>query len=146
MKSSILRVTLSKLVGLMIFLIVLFILNALRFPNPIAKVIVNFLNQNAWIIIIISLLLYLGELFELFVFPFNLPYPLFNAIGGSYLAIFIVKMIGLFSGFKFILYFGSIISLIVFLVVVIVGYMKIFLHPVKHHRRHKNRRPHKKEI
>jgi len=131
---SIIWILLSKLVGIIIFLIMLFVANilAISLYNPLFNQIVNFLNNNIVLIIIISVMLLIGELFDAIIFPFNLPAPLFNAVGSVFLVSFIFRVFMLvdliieenvfhvISGFSFFVY------PIVFLVVLVSGYIAIF--------------------
>jgi amino acid transporter len=132
-KKTILSITLSSLIGLVLFLLILGILNFIKFDSLVNLQIVAFLNQSLGIIITLSILFYLGELFSIFIFPLNIPYPLFNALGSIYLVEFIfqiIYMIGQVSNigtfFKFQL-LEHIVIVIVFVIVIIVGYIKIII-------------------
>jgi len=127
MKKTALGVTFSKLIGFMIFILVLVILNAID-PQGITKDIVDFLNSHLLLIIIYSILFYLGELFELFIFPFNIPAPIFNSVGAVFLTAFIFQIFfSIWGAFYILLVIEPIIIIIVFLVVLIVGYILIFV-------------------
>jgi len=89
---TVLSVTLSRLISLLVFLVLLWIANIISINNFTYLQIVGFLNQNLEILIIFSLLLYLGELFFVFKFPLNIPAPIFNALGGFFLVKFIFKI------------------------------------------------------
>ena len=130
---TVLGVTLSKLIGLMLFLLILGVLNYIQFDNIINLQVVDFLNQNLGVIIILSILFYLGELFSVFKFPVNIPAPLFNAFGGVFLVGFIFEifyMLGkvlnqdVFFAFKFL---KPIVVVLVFVIVIIAGYVKIVI-------------------
>jgi hypothetical protein len=130
---TVLGVTLSRLVGLMIFLLILGILNLIEFDSIINMHIIEFFNQNIGIIILFSILLYIGELFSIFIFPLNTPAPFFNAIGGIFLAEFIFKifyMLGdvlnqnAFFTFKLL---EPLAYILIFFLVIIFGYIKIFI-------------------
>ena len=130
---SILGLTLSRFAGLMIFLILLVIANSLEINNSGYLHVVGFLNQNIGIIVLFSVLFYLGELFFIFIFPFNLPAPIFSAVGGAFLVNFIFRMFyfigdvlheSAFSSFKM---FEPLIYTLVFFIVLIVGYVNIFV-------------------
>jgi len=138
---------LSKLLGLIIFLILVFLLNSLKFfiDNLIYSQIVDFVNKNILIILVIFIMFFIAELFELLQFPLNLPAPLLNALGAVFVVSFIFKIfdfidviIGqnvffIFRGFSFFVY------LIVFLIVLIVGYVNIFSN-MEHIESHKHKR------
>ncbi|MEA3514548.1 MAG: hypothetical protein U9R34_03670 [Nanoarchaeota archaeon] len=130
---TVLGVTLSRLIGLVVFLLILGLLNYIQFNNIINLQVVNFLNQNLGVIIILSILFYLGELFSIFRFPLNIPSPLFNSLGGIFLVGFIFRifyMLGkvlnqdAFFAFKFLEPFAIIL---VFVIVIISGYIKIVI-------------------
>jgi len=133
MKETALSVTISALVGLLIFLILLGLANIISINNSIYIQIVDFLNQNVGRIIIFSILFYLGELFFVFKFPFNLPGPLFNAFGSIYLITFIFGIIYLIGSFveqdllDIIGFLEPVVKAIVFILVIIVGYVMVIV-------------------
>ena len=49
--------------------------------NQIFQLVVIFLNQNIWFILIIFGVIILGNIFETFLFPFNMIYPLIKGAG-----------------------------------------------------------------
>lgn len=123
-KKTVLGVVFSRLIGLLFFLILLAIVNILNFSNKVFLEIVYFLNNNLMIIIMFSIFFFFGELFSIFIFPFNLVCPIFNSIGSIFLLTFlfnILEAIGLSFGFL-----EPLIKTIVFLIVLIVGYIIIF--------------------
>ena len=128
-----LGVTLSRLIGLMIFIVLLIIANALSINNHAYTQVIDFLNYNLGLIIIFSILLYLGELFLVFRFPLNIPAPILNAFGGAFLVKFIFRIIylsGTLAGTDALYVFRNfeaIIYVVVFFIVIIVGYVNIFL-------------------
>lgn len=133
-KKSISRIFFSKLFGLIIFLILLAIANYLipHIPGTIYKSIIDFFNLNLLFLIVISVIFLIGELFDAFIFPFNLPAPLFNALGGLLVAVFIFRLLDLLDilirtqvfqalePVKYLVYF------IVIIAVILSGYIKIF--------------------
>jgi len=133
-QKSIMWSILSKLFGIIFFLLILLILNILTFSvnNYFFNQFVYFLNQNAAFIIIISVVFLIGDLFEALLFPLNLPAPLFNAAGAVLLVnltfrVFdlVERMLGenIFEAFR---EFSGLIYAAVFLIVLIVGYIAIF--------------------
>ncbi len=131
---SIAWILLSSVIGLIIFLIIVFTVNILAISNynPILNKIATFLNSNIFLIIILSFMFLIGEIFNALKFPFNLPAPLFNAIGSIFLLSFIFRvfmLMDLIIGER-IFYFINIFSLfiypIVFLIVLVSGYVVIF--------------------
>lgn len=158
-RKSIVWALISSLIGLLVFLILLALVNFLQIyiHNPVFLEIVNFLNANTWLIITMALFFLIGEIFLALVFPFNLPAPLFNALGSIFLVMFIFRIFGLievlvnekiFTPFSWITYF---VYPIVFIVVLVVGYVSIFSavgrreehreeRRERHHRRRRKRR------
>ena len=128
---TVLSVTLSRLISLLVFLVLLWIANIISINNFTYLQIVGFLNQNLEILIIFSLLLYLGELFFVFKFPLNIPAPIFNALGGFFLVKFIFKifyMIKEVPNMEAFFVFKSLEPLVltfVIILVIILGYVKI---------------------
>lgn len=132
MGKTVLGVTLSKIIGLLGFLILLALANILRIDNSSYLNTISFLNQNLWIVIIFSIFFYLGELFALFKFPINLPKPIFNALGGIFLVGFIFNIfyfidvilnLNVFMGF---INLESLVIIIVPSIILLVGYIEIF--------------------
>ncbi|MFH2020168.1 MAG: hypothetical protein ABIJ34_02075 [archaeon] len=132
---KILRIILSKSIGFAIFLLILFIMNYLLpyVREPVFSGIVRFLNYNIMALIVITIFLLLGDVFFEIIFPFSLPAPIFSAFGAVFLVRFFFSIFGVIdnllsvhitSYFDFLKY---IIYPIVFLVVIIVGYVKIFV-------------------
>ncbi|WP_174719431.1 hypothetical protein [Methanoculleus taiwanensis] len=133
-RRSIVGITLSRIIGLIIFLIVLGILNivAESLQAPIYQQIVLFLNASLGLIVIITVFFLIGEIFGALRFPANLPAPLFNAIGAVFLAVFLIRLFGLVAAISgvgvFLLFeeFAFLIYPAVFLIVLIGGFIGIF--------------------
>jgi len=143
---SALHITLARLGGLLIFLILLVIANILWINNSIYLGIVGFLNTKLFQIIVFSILLYLGELFFVFDFPLNFPAPIFNAFGGVVLVDFIFDIIVLGLNFAnmdltFVMRtLEPVVVVIVFILAIIVGYVKVFGGIGSKHRKKSNRK------
>lgn len=132
---SFLEVLISRLIALVVFLALLASLNVLSlfFPNSIFINIVDFFNENLILLLIITLVFFISELFSVLYFPFNMPSPLFNAIGSLFVMNFLYNMfyfvdsmssLGVFS------FIGDILFLLyplIFLIILIVGYIKAFV-------------------
>lgn len=134
-------VIISRLIGFIIFVILLVIANVLvsYFNNSTFTGIVYFLNSNLLYIILITILLLLGELFGVLVFPFNLPSPLFNAVGAVFIVNFafnliklVFQLINVNENLPFDM-LNVILSTLVFLIIIIIGYVAI-LSSVGNHR------------
>jgi predicted neutral ceramidase superfamily lipid hydrolase len=129
---TVLRVTLLQLTCLLVFLLFLGLANLVNVDNPTYPQVIQFLNENVGTIIIFAFLFYLGELFFVFRFPFNLPAPILNAFGGIFLIEFLFRifyMIGeIVAGGAFFTFkpLELCIFILVFLVVIVLGYVKIF--------------------
>ena len=127
-------IVLSGLTGLMVFLIILLFLNYLTdsVGNSSFNAVVHFLNDNLLLIVVMSLIFLLGDVFGALFFPLNLPAPLFNAIGSVFLVVFIFRIFELVDSMintKFFSIFGVFIPFIyplVFIIVLVVGYVIIF--------------------
>lgn len=152
-RKTVIWAMLSSLIGLLVFLLLLAFVNFLKIyiSNPVFLEIVNFLNANTWLIITMSLFFLIGEVFLALVFPFNLPAPLFNALGSIFLVRFVFKifllidiLIGakIFSPFSWMAYF---IYPGVFIIVLVVGYVLIFSFLGKRAEHREERHPKKRK-
>ncbi len=132
-RRSIVGITLSRIIGLIIFLIVLGVLNivAESFQAPLYLQIVLFLNASLGLIVIITAFFLIGDIFGTLRFPANIPAPLFNAIGAVFLVAFLIRLFGLvavISGvgvFLLLQEFAFLIYPAVFLIVLIGGFIGI---------------------
>jgi hypothetical protein len=131
------QVLISGLIGIIFFLIMLIILNyiAVHISWPVFSGFVDLLYANAVLIIIFSVLFMFGNIFATFVFPFNLPFPIFNAVASVLLVSFIIRIMGFFNSF-YALGIGSSLEIVrlilyplTFVVVLIAGYISIFSKP-----------------
>lgn len=134
MRKSILWIIASRMLGLLCFFVVLFLLKKFNEYMGITAVasFVSFLTANIVIIVLYSLLLMLGELFKTLDFPMNFPFPIFNAAGGMLVAKFIINIFGfidrsldtnispIFESYSILIY------TIVMLVILVNGYMAFF--------------------
>lgn len=127
----------SGLIGILFFLIMLIIFRyiAVHISWPLFSGFVDLLYANAALIIMFSVLFMFGNLFATFVFPFNLPFPLFNAIASVLLVSFIIRILGFINTF-YALGIGTSLELVklilyplTFVVVLIAGYISIFRKP-----------------
>ncbi|MBU0907104.1 MAG: hypothetical protein KKE05_03005 [Nanoarchaeota archaeon] len=114
--------------GILFFLILLGIANLISdsVGNETFSSVVGFFNSNILFLILISVVMLVGAIFSVLWFPFNLPHPVFHAIGG----IMIVQF--LFSLFDFLglmaldfLYLPAMI--VVPLLTLFIGYILIFV-------------------
>jgi hypothetical protein len=130
-----LKIFFIAFLGFLIFAILLFCLNILTnyFENNILNEVVNFLNNNFWTIVFFSIILTFGDIFNILIFPYNLPAPLLNATGSIFLIRFLFNMFNFVTSILGILININLektyilVVIIVFLIILIVGYIGIFL-------------------
>ena len=87
----------SGLIGILFFLFLLILLRyfADHISWPLFSGVVDLLYANAALIIIFSVLFMFGDIFATFQFPFNLPFPLFNAAASVLVISFILAILAL---------------------------------------------------
>jgi hypothetical protein len=133
-RRSIIWTLFTTLIGVMAFLALVMALSLLEpsLHNPYFSSLVILLQDNFLYLLIVFLLLMTGQVFDRFTFPFNLPGPLFNAIASVFLVLVMFNVftwVDSLSGSHFfpnlevlriLLYF------LVFLIVFIGGYFKVF--------------------
>ncbi len=136
MGNSVAKLLVYRLIGFLVFLSLMVALNILVTYTtvPIFSEFVIFLNNHLVFVSWIALFLVLGEVFILLRYPFNIPYPLFNSAGALlvvyFFADFFIFLMS-YSQTQFlpvetlnIIFF--IAGMLVFFIVLIVGYYKIF--------------------
>lgn len=120
------RIVLARIGGFLFFLILLGLAN-IFFEHKI----VLFFNSQIVFLFVMTILFMIGELFNNSKFPLNLPAPVFNAVGGVLLVIFIFKIFGLIESYvDLALPFNLLLSItipVVFFIVLIAGYVHIFV-------------------
>jgi hypothetical protein len=134
MAKSVLHAILSGALGLVVFLVILFILNILTaiIPDYSFLLIVQFLNANLYLIILMSLFTFFAEVFHALEFPLNLPAPIFSAVGAMFIITFILKIFALLNPLTGgaisidLGYLAIFIYVIVFIIVFVAGYILIF--------------------
>jgi hypothetical protein len=123
----------SRMIGIICFLIVVVLANILTYyvASPVYHAGVTFINENFWLLVLISFILLVGDLFGAFPFPLNLPAPIIRAFGSVFCIAFIL---GVFqwvdSNFGTTLYqlfwvLAFLVVPLVFLIVLATGYFKI---------------------
>ncbi len=128
-------IVLKRLFGLILFLVLLYVANHLAFftENPLNYQIIQFLNNNIWLIIVMSITFLFGEVFNALIFPFNLPAPLFNASASVLLVAFLFRIFSLIDIIldeQILLIFNRIAFIVyplVFMMVLIGGYIAILV-------------------
>jgi hypothetical protein len=130
-KKSVNRIVFSKVIGFLIFLILLAITNYLKsyVNSEFYAAIVNFFINNIFLSFLIMFLTMFAEIFWSFSFPMNILAPIISAVSSIFILTYIYRM-WLFtedyisSGIN--LPIGS-IYYIVFWMVIIVGYVTILV-------------------
>ncbi|MFH0831694.1 MAG: hypothetical protein V1886_02400 [archaeon] len=128
------RAFLSSMCGFLVMIILLLLSNVLvsQVNNPLFTGIVLFFNSNIALLTVIFLLFLAGEIFSLFIFPFNLPYPIFSAIGGMFLLTFMFRMFALADNmagtemFAFLETLALFLYPLLFFIILASGYGMIF--------------------
>jgi hypothetical protein len=100
-KRSAAHLVLSCVLGLMLFLIFIYLANifAPTINVPILSQFVLFINENIYVLIGITLLFFAADFIGLLSFPFNLPSPFFRAAGSIFLIAFAVQVCSLVQAF-----------------------------------------------
>ncbi|MBN1502325.1 hypothetical protein JW930_02170 [Candidatus Woesearchaeota archaeon] len=141
-RKSLSWIVISKIMGLMVFLLMLFLVNFFNkyIENPIYSNIVAFINRNAVLLVVMSLVFLVGEVFNALFFPFNLPAPIFNSVAAVMLVKFMLRM---FSFIDQVMELGitdifapaaTLIYTLIFFIVIIAGYVSIFHRLLRHTR------------
>lgn len=94
------RALVSGLFGIFVFLIVLVVFRyiAAHTSWPLFRGFVDLLWAYAPLIILFSVLFMIGEIFAAFPFPFNLPFPIFDAAGSVLLISFLLAVLKYVDG------------------------------------------------
>jgi len=120
----------SKIIGFVVFLILLGIANLIMnyFDNQIYQDIILFFNDNLVLLLILAFVGMISELFWIFIFPFNIIAPIISAVYGTFVLKFLLNFLDLIN-----LYLKTGINVTndwlywaVFWIVLIVGYLVLF--------------------
>ena len=123
----------SRMIGIICFLIVLVLANILLYyiANPVYHSAIALVDENFWLLILIAIIFLVGDIFGTLPFPINLPAPVFKAFGSVFSIAFILKIIqwidtvasmNLYNIFWFL---SFLIVPLVFLVVLATGHLEI---------------------
>lgn len=84
----------TRMIGIISFLIIIVLANILRFyvQNPLYISGVDFLNTNFWLILLIGIIFFVAAVFSSFPFPLDLPGPVIRAIGSVFLIAFVLRV------------------------------------------------------
>ena len=126
------KILLSRIIGLMIFLIILAILNIVHVDLRVYSIWVDFFNNNAVLLIMMSLIFMIAEIFFELIFPLNLGAPIFSSISSMLLVTFIFRIFSVIDLmlmtrlFSLLWPLSIIVYPIVFIAVFMGGYISIF--------------------
>lgn len=130
-KKSPMRAFFEGVFGIIFFLILLGLVNLVAngVGNAVFSSIVGFFNANLLFLVLISVVMMIGAVFAALWFPFNLPHPVFNAIGGIMVVHFIFMLLEFIGGgfFESLRFLYPIALVLVPLLVLLVGYIVIFV-------------------
>jgi signal transduction histidine kinase len=123
----------SRMIGIICFLIVVVLANILTFyvASPLYHSGVDFLNLNFWLLLLIAIIIFIGDIFGAFPFPLNLPAPVIKAIGSVFIIAFVLRVfewVDTTTGNNIYHYFwllSFVIVPIVFIIVLLAGYYEI---------------------
>ena len=123
----------SRMIGIISFLIVVVLANILTYyvASPLYHSGVDFLNLNFWLLLLIAIIIFIGDIFGAFPFPLNLPAPVIKAIGSVFIIAFVLRVfewVDSATGNNIYHYFwllSFVIVPIVFIIVLLAGYYEI---------------------
>jgi hypothetical protein len=123
----------SRMTGIICLLIFVVLANILTYyvKSPVYHSGVNFVNENFWLLILISVILLAAGLFGAFPFPLNLPAPIIRAFGSVFCIAFVLSVfqwVDRTSGttlYQFFWVLAFLVVPLVFLIVLASGYFEI---------------------
>jgi hypothetical protein len=121
----------TRMIGILTFLIIVVLANILRSIYPTSASAVGLLNDNFWLLLLIGIILLIADLFTAFPFPLDLPAPIIRAIGSVFVIAFILRIfewVDQITGsdlFQFFWFISFIVIPMVFLLVLVTGYYEI---------------------
>ena len=119
----------TRMIGILTFLIVVVLANILKSIYPSCAPVVEFLNANFWLLLLIGIILFIAEIFTAFPFPLDLPAPIIRAFGSVFIITFLLAVVRWLGVSKEINDLFQILSIlvapIVFLLVLATGYYEI---------------------
>ena len=119
----------TRMIGILTFLIVIVLANILKSIYPGGAPVVEFLNANFWLLLLIGIILFIAEIFTAFPFPLDLPAPIIRAFGSVFIITFLLAVVRWLIVSAEINNLFQILSIlvapIVFLLVLATGYYEI---------------------
>jgi hypothetical protein len=145
---SIPGIIVSRLLSVICFVVLWFLLNYLMpyVDNDLYRNAVFFLDENAWLILWMTVIYAGGEIFGALMFPLDLPAPILNAVASVFLTVFLFRIlafVGKVTGeetFEMFQAWEAYVYPIIFIAVLIGGYILLFSRLVsKKKKKHKER-------
>lgn len=130
-----LKALISGIIGIVIFLVGLVVLRFIAHHTswPLFDGFVDLLFAHAALIIFFSILFTIGEIFAAFSFPFNLPFPVFNAVASVLLVSFLISLLVYVNNF-YAIGIGHALGVVrlfllplTLIIVLVAGYLSIFV-------------------
>ena len=119
----------TRMIGILTFLIVIVLANILKSIYPGCAPVVEFLNANFWLLLLIGIILFIAEIFTAFPFPLDLPAPIIRAFGSVFIITFLLAVVRWLIVSAEINNLFQILSIlvapIVFLLILATGYYEI---------------------
>jgi hypothetical protein len=119
----------TRMIGIISFLIIVVLANILKSLYPTCAPSVGFLNDNFWLLLLISIILFIADIFSAFPFPLDLPAPIIRAFGSVFIITFLLAVVHWLDVSSEIYNLFQIVSFlvvpIVFLLVLATGYYDI---------------------
>ncbi|MDD1672299.1 MAG: hypothetical protein LUO82_04795, partial [Methanomicrobiales archaeon] len=127
-------IVLTRLFGILVFLLLVAVLNMIvdSVNNEVFHQLVTFLTITTWLVVLFSILFLIGEVCYALFFPLNLLAPLFSALGSVFLVSFIFRLLYYLdritptTNFNVLEPLAPLIYLMIFLIVLLAGYIDIF--------------------
>lgn len=127
------RVFVTRMIGIICFLIIVVLANILTYylASPVYHSGVDFVNKNFWLLFLISLILFIADIFGTFPFPLNLPAPIIRAFGSVFCIAFILSLFQWVDHnfgtalYQFFWVLAFLVVPLVFLIVLATGYYEI---------------------
>jgi hypothetical protein len=123
----------SRMIGIICFLIFIVLANILTYyiANPVYHSGVTFINENFWLMLLISVILLVADIFGAFPFPLNLPAPIIRAFGSVFCIAFVLSIFQWVDRnfgttlYQFFWVLAFLVVPLVFLIVLASGYFEI---------------------
>ena len=123
----------TRMIGIISFLIIVVLANILTYyvASPVFYSGVGLLNANFWLLLLIGIIIFIGDIFTAFPFPLDLPAPVIRAIGSVFIIAFVLRVfewVDRLAGsniYQFFWFLSFVVVPIVFLLVLLSGYYEI---------------------